>query len=285
MTTIASLNTTVPPVSLAKYLQQAIRDGNQATIDSVLKQGANPNEYDDDGMTAMHLASHKGDRLALIKMVNAGGDVSIQHKVNKSQPIHFAAEIGDKECVNYLLDAEAEIDAVNEYQATPLIYACLGNHYSLVRFLLKKSAKTDLRLKWGANARAISVLKGYHKCAALLPADPFSEEFIRRKTLAHFNGIADKSELDGTEFDLTGAFAPHMHHEISKSLTTYFASEESPFSAVAERKLIVAYSKAARPKTTGQILAEVHKGRLIILPAQWTRHAIDLVFFKIGQNF
>jgi hypothetical protein len=277
--------TTAPPVSLAKYLHQAIRDDAHPLIDSLLVQGADPNEFDDEGMTAMHIAAQKGDILALIKLKNAGGDVDVQHKVSKSRPIHFAAEVGSKDSVGFLVEAGADIDAVNDYNVTPLIYACLGNHETLVRFLVRHNADTEHRLKWGATARAISVLKGHHKCTKLLPSDPYSEEFIRRKTLAHFNGIADKTELDGTEFDLTGAFSPYMHEQISQTLFTYFKENDAPFSQVAEKKLTTAFLRASRPRSTSQIISEVQKGRLVILPSQWIRHAIDLVFFKIGENY
>ena len=60
--------------------------------------------------------------------------------------LFYAARTGDAARAAYLLEAcDAQADAHDAFQATPLFYASLCGHTEVVRLLLRAGAKCEVR--------------------------------------------------------------------------------------------------------------------------------------------
>ena len=86
-------------------LIEAVKAGNHAEAESLIKEGADVNQQDDQGWTPLNFAAGKGD-LALVKLlVDSGADV---FKVGRDQrtPYMIALAAGRVSVVKYLREVE-----------------------------------------------------------------------------------------------------------------------------------------------------------------------------------
>ena len=131
-----------------------------------------------DGMTALHLASRRGDLAAVVKLIKGGaaleattrvGDYTPLHvasreghgaivkalldagaspralTTSKTTALHLAAGAGNVEAVTALLDRGADVNATEgAWGQTPLIFAAAGNRVDAIRLLIRRGAKVDV---------------------------------------------------------------------------------------------------------------------------------------------
>ena len=94
-------------------------------------------------MTVLHLAAEFKCSAEIVNiLIEAGADV---HAVNCSQssPLHFASKYSSVPVVKVLLEAGADVNAVNCLQRSPLHYAS-GWNPAVVPVLLEASAKVNV---------------------------------------------------------------------------------------------------------------------------------------------
>jgi ankyrin repeat protein len=156
--------------------------GDKDAVRSLLKQGADVNGAQGDGMSALHWAAERGDaELADILLVaganinavtriglytplhlaakggsapltkallQAGADVNIRTTNSGVTPLHLAASAGSAAVVNILADAKADLNAKeNEAGQTPLIFAAGLNRVDAVKALLARGADAAVTTK------------------------------------------------------------------------------------------------------------------------------------------
>uniref|UniRef100_A0A8C6M147 Myotrophin n=1 Tax=Nothobranchius furzeri TaxID=105023 RepID=A0A8C6M147_NOTFU len=61
------------------------------------------------------------------------------------KPLHFAADFGHLEVVEYLISKGADVNAPDKHGLTPLICACYENHSQCVKMLLEKGADKNTK--------------------------------------------------------------------------------------------------------------------------------------------
>jgi ankyrin repeat protein len=146
------------------------------TVRTLLRQGADVNAAQGDGMTALHWAALNADVAMMRVLLYAGANVEATTRLggytplhlaskeghgaavrvlleNGTKPnsatstgvtaIHFAAQAGQPEAIRALLDRGADVNARDGYSArTPLMFAVASNRLDAIKTLLK--AGSDL---------------------------------------------------------------------------------------------------------------------------------------------
>ncbi len=120
------------------------RDG--ARLRLLLKEGADVNAAQGDGMTALHWASSHGDVEEAMMLVYAGARVDAVTRNGNYTPLHLAARTGNAAVARALLDAGASPNArTTSGGATALHYAAGQGSVETITALLDKGATVDIR--------------------------------------------------------------------------------------------------------------------------------------------
>lgn len=131
---------------LNRNLELAINSNWEAIARVLLNRGAK--------VTTEHLVKacdRKPANMPIVKLLVKYG-ANIQAKSYGMTAISRAAQKGDLECLQYLTHLGADLNEQVFGKYSPLMYAARGGHYSCVCWLLKNSAKIDLRNKYGETA-------------------------------------------------------------------------------------------------------------------------------------
>ena len=152
--------------ALASVLAAVIGFAEGAAAQTTLRPGADVNAARGDGITALHLAAEQGDVEAVQALIDAGADVGAGTRIGRYTPLHLAARGGHGVVVTLLLEAGAD----------PL--AATTN-----------SGATALHLAAGA-------VRGHEAVAALLEhgADPNALEASASQTPLMFAAAANRAE-------------------------------------------------------------------------------------------
>ncbi len=157
----------------------AAQRGDLEAVRRLLRDGADVNAAQGDGMTALHWAAERGDgemgevliyagarvdagtrighytplhlaaRSAHDAMVElllqAGSDPDARTTNSGASPLHLAAGSGDAQVIGLLVDAGADVNGrESAWGQTPLIFAAAGNRVEAVRALLQGGADPSL---------------------------------------------------------------------------------------------------------------------------------------------
>ncbi|GAU98812.1 hypothetical protein RvY_09905 [Ramazzottius varieornatus] len=69
--------------------------------------------------------------------------IDIRKPVDGRAPIHYAADYGQKEVIEYLISKGADVNAVDKHGISALLAAIWEGHTDCVRLLLQKGASKD----------------------------------------------------------------------------------------------------------------------------------------------
>lgn len=120
-----------------------------ANTQNLLNQAAN---------ASLVAAADGGNAEAVAKAISEGADLRYLDQKSNQTALHAAAKAGSVPCVQVLLRANADVNAVNGVNATPLIYAAQKGHLDVVQALLAGGAKHDIvtRVRASPTGRAIT---------------------------------------------------------------------------------------------------------------------------------
>lgn len=142
--------------------------GDTARVRQLLKQGADVNAAQGDGMTALHWAAGRGDAALIGVLVYAGARVDALTRNGNYTPLHLAARGGRAAAVRALLKGGANPNAVTSAGGvTPLHFATAMGSTEAMTALLDAGAPVDSRegawgqtpLMWAANYDRVEAVR------------------------------------------------------------------------------------------------------------------------------
>ncbi len=125
-------------------------------LDLLVQNGADVNQADGDGTTALILAAEMGDKAALALLLVAGADVNRADKKGETA-LTKAAEKGCEAVVNQLIKSGAHVNQANNCGVTALMKAVNKESEDTVKVLLKSGAKVNQADHEGATAHLYGV--------------------------------------------------------------------------------------------------------------------------------
>lgn len=285
--------------------------------------GANLNLKNRSGETAMHVAARKGDLASLRLLAENRANKNIRDNWGYS-PLHYAVQSGSYAMVDYLINdphgkhhhyGRVDVNAVAYDGLTPLFRACYLADLGLIKLLLQVGAKIDRKDPEGYTLKAITAMNCWDQELGLdIPMDAYTDEFIQRKTLAHWNGIDCKTRIGRQEFLLWGSHYPHMHQSFCENFALFFqfvhlfppglinwksdplryahtqksngsflnltSLNPAGIAPEAVMTVIEAFQHVGSHPSPAHIAERVQKGLLTLVATGWQYHVIDLVFFR-----
>jgi ankyrin repeat protein len=125
---------------VSSAVADAAMAGNAEAVRTLLREGADVNAAQGDGMTALHWAAMQGHGEMAEMLLYAGANVRALTRLGGYLPLHLASQKGAADIVTALLAAGAPVDAVTATGATPLMLAAASGSAEAVTVLLDKGA-------------------------------------------------------------------------------------------------------------------------------------------------
>jgi ankyrin repeat protein len=129
----------------------AAMQGDRNAVRSLLKQAADVNAAQDDGMTALHWAAIKGDVDLARMLMYAGANPKAATRISGHTPLLLASENGDVAMIETLVKGGADPNIPTNTGATPLMLAAASGNVDATKALLDH----------GANVNAVETAKGH----------------------------------------------------------------------------------------------------------------------------
>ncbi len=129
-------------------LVTAARMRDTATLAALLaKPHAEVNERSADGTSALHWAVYNNDVDLVGKLLAAGADVEAANDYHAT-PLSEAAVVGNPQVLRKLLDAGADVGAKNADGQTALMVIARTSNVEAAKLLLKRGAKVNEHEEW-----------------------------------------------------------------------------------------------------------------------------------------
>ena len=134
-----------PPV-----VADAAERGDLNQVKALIKQGADVNVAQGDGMTPLHWAAEHGDAAMTEALLKAHAKVAAATRIGNYTPLHLASRGGYAAVVSDLLNAGADANAATLSGATPLHLAAAAGSADAVKALLAHHANPNAKENdWG----------------------------------------------------------------------------------------------------------------------------------------
>jgi uncharacterized protein len=117
--------------------------GDAATVKTLLKQAADVNGAQGDGMTALHWAAINGDAELVQTLVYAGANIRATTRIGGYTALFMASQAGQAAVIPLLLKAGADLTSGSPSGTTPLMVAAASGHVDAVRALLDAGADVN----------------------------------------------------------------------------------------------------------------------------------------------
>ncbi len=130
--------------TIAGDLHNAARSGDAATVAKLLSNGADVNETDGEGTTALYLAANYGRANVVKKLLEAGADVSLAKMTpmgSGGTPLHAAAKRGSVDVLRLMLEFGIDPNLPDEGLGPPLHLALYYRRAEAAELLKSYGAK------------------------------------------------------------------------------------------------------------------------------------------------
>jgi uncharacterized protein len=223
-----------------------------ATVRALVREGADVNAPQGDGMTALHWAATNGDAEMAVLLLRAGANLGARTRNGAYQPLHLASRYGHAPVVRALLEGGADARAVTSTAATTALHlAAASGSADAVLALLEKGARIDaLETEWNQTPLIFAASLGRTAVVKVLLA--------HGANVAHVTTVVDlapQASVDG--------LARQAHDRVLDSLGTDQPTPAQVQAAVQEAVRVqstvakVAAAGADRPLEDGEVALSV----------------------------
>jgi ankyrin repeat protein len=123
----------------------AAMQGNRDAVRSLLKQAADVNAAQGDGMTALHWAAMKDDAELVQTLLFAGANVRATTRIGSYTPLILAAKSGSASVIAPLMKSGADANSATSNGTTVLMLAAASGNTDAVALLIEGGAKVNER--------------------------------------------------------------------------------------------------------------------------------------------
>ena len=123
----------------------AAMQGNRDAVRNLLKDGADVNTAQGDGMTALHYAALKHDVDLAKMLLYAGANIKATTRIGGYTPLLIASRDGDAAMVEALLAGGADANNTTTNGTTALMFAAASGNVDAVKSLLAKGANVNTK--------------------------------------------------------------------------------------------------------------------------------------------
>ncbi len=149
-------------------LADAAMRGDTSQVRALLRDGADVNAAQGDGMTALHWTATRGDAAVARMLIVAGARLDATTRNGSYTPLHLASRSGKAAVVEVLLDAGADVNAATASGGATALHMAAGiGDTAVIRILVAHKATVDVRegafgqtpLMWAAAANRVAAEK------------------------------------------------------------------------------------------------------------------------------
>lgn len=143
-------------------LVDAAMQRDSSTVAAMIADGADVDEPQIDGATALHWAVYFDDLPTAKALIGAGANPSTANRAGAT-PMRLAAINGSAGMLELLLDAGADLDeALTPYGDTALMMAARTGKLEAVELLLDRGAEIDAAETWGGTTALMWAISEHH---------------------------------------------------------------------------------------------------------------------------
>ncbi len=201
----------------------AAQSKDMAAVRKLIKEGADVNAAQGDGMTALHYAALNGDAELAAMLLFAGANVGAKTRIGAYTPLHLAAQIGNANVIAPLVAAGAPVTATTSTGATALMHAAHSGSVDAVRILIENGADANVKetangqtaLMFAAAANRLDVVKLLIARGADLSVTSRVEDFasLTMDNDADQNGVP-RPQAPRNPGDVPGITRPFNYNEL-----------------------------------------------------------------------
>jgi ankyrin repeat protein len=126
-------------------LPDAAMRGDRQQVQSLLKENVDVNSAQGDGHTALHWAAYRDDIDMARLLIRSSAKVDARTRVGDITPLLLAAKNGSAAMIEVLVNAGAEVNALNANGTTPLMLAAASGKTAALTILIDHGANPNLR--------------------------------------------------------------------------------------------------------------------------------------------
>jgi len=240
----ATLSTAVAASGPAD-IANAAQAKDAAAVRKLLKDGADVNAAQGDGMTALHWAALNGDAELASMLLYAGANVGAKTRIGGYTPLHLAAQVGAANVIAPLIASGAPVAAATSTGATALMQAAHSGSTEAVRILIengsdvnaKETANGQTALMFAAASDRTDVVKMLLARGADLAATSRVQDFSALTTSAQVDQAGVPVQAQAAQRgDVPGVTRPFNYNELIGKhgglAALHFAARQGSMSAV-----------------------------------------------------
>jgi ankyrin repeat protein len=129
----------------ATPLLDAMREPHIDVVKYLIEKGADVKAFDKHGFGVIHKAARKGNIEIAKLMLKIGAD--IEQRATIGTPIYWAASSGQKEFIEFLINAGASLDNIDNEGSTLMHAACIMPDLKTIEYLFEKGFEINARDK------------------------------------------------------------------------------------------------------------------------------------------